>query len=62
MAFFITVIREITNRRGFLLIRSRFLLHLAYYQLIRDRFFNLLHSGRIQPNPANIPNCFFPIS
>ena len=35
--------RIITNRLGFLLIRTQFVLHSAYSQLIRDRFFNLLH-------------------
>ena len=36
------MVREILgNRRGFLLIRAQFVLHLAYSYLIRDRFFSL---------------------
>ena len=39
--------RIITNRRGFLLIRTQFMLHSAYSQLIRDRFINLLEMSGI---------------
>ena len=50
-----------SRRRGFLLIRAQFVPHLAYSQLICDRFFNLLivilHRSEFgPPNPANICN------
>ena len=48
----------ITNRRRFVLIRTQFVLHSAYSQLIRDLFLNLLIgllyivvNSALRPNP-----------